>query len=154
MTFIQAGRRNPQSCWRGRRVPGDITTRSRSHSCGCDVVDDTGHRNSSSGTRNTPAFDELAADLERNVESHVPASAGCRRRGFRYLSLNRIQQHQASRFSPQLSLFTSELPWDEECVLSKPLPLERGGGVGPMRYTDSVYNRRFRFIRPLQVSPA
>ena len=85
---------------------------------------------------------------------------GCRRRGFRYLSMRRIQQHQASSFSPQLTLLEFEKPpLEQGCVHAMPFQSREivgstGGGVGPMRGSaDGVRKRHIEIARPLQVSP-
>ena len=85
---------------------------------------------------------------------------GCRRRGFRYLSMRRIQQHQASYFSPQLTLLEFEKPpLEQGCVHAMPFQSREivgsmGGGVKPMRgSTNGVRKRHVEIARPLQVSP-
>ena len=85
---------------------------------------------------------------------------GCRRRGFRYLSMRRIQQHQASSFSPKLTLLEFEKPpLEQGCVHAMPFQSREivgsmGGGVRPMRGpTNGVRKRHVEIARPLQVSP-
>jgi len=109
----------------------------------------------------------LASDFECDVECSegVETSGHRRRRDFHYLSVKRIQQHQASCLSPQLVLFLEEPPrraaqcyvhaeHDYGCLVSTS---ERfgapRGGIGPMRgHSDLVCKRHGRFVRPIQVS--